>query len=575
MIVKLARYVGEFKKYALLTPVFVCLECVFEVLIPYLMAHIIDRGVAVGDIGYTVRMGLLLIGLALLSVAAGVTAARFSTNAASGFARNIRAAMFHKVQEYSFANIDKFSTSSIITRMTTDVTNIMQAFVMSLRIATRAPLMMIVALIFAFSVNAKLALIYLCAVPFLGCAIYLIFRISFPMFERVFKAYDGLNEVVQENLAGIRVVKSYVKEDHERQKFGKASELIYRLFVKAERIMSFNMPTMQLAMYACQILICWFGAKFIISGSMSTGQLTSIIAYAGMILAGLMMLGMVMVVISIAQASGARALELLEEESAIRDPENPVMEVADGSIVFEHVDFSYSGDETKNVLTDVNLSIGSGQTVGILGGTGSSKSTLVQMIPRLYDVDKGRVLVGGVDVRDYDLTVLRDAVSMVLQKNELFSGTVSENLRWGNENATEEELRKACRLAQADEFISAMPDGYDTMITRGGTNVSGGQKQRLCIARALVKRPKILILDDSTSAVDTATEAAIRAGFREYIPETTKLIIAQRISSVQDCDMIVVIDEGRINGVGTHDELMASNTIYREVYYSQQKGGEQ
>ena len=575
MIRKLARFVGEFKKYALLTPVFVCLECVFEVLIPYLMANIIDKGVDVGDSAYTVRMGLLLVCLALMSAGAGVLAARFSTNAASGFARNIRAAMFHKVQEYSFANIDKFSTSSIITRMTTDVNNIMQAFVMTLRIATRAPLMMTVALIFAFSVNARLALIYLCAVPFLAAAIYTIFRITFPMFQRVFKAYDGLNEVVQENLAGIRVVKSYVREDHERQKFGKASETIYRLFMKAERTMSFNMPIMQLAMYTCQILICWFGAKFIIRGDMSTGQLSSIIAYAGMILSGLMMMGMVMVIISIAQASAKRAIELLEEESAIRNPESPVMEVADGSIVFENVSFSYSGDETKNVLTDVNLSIKSGQTVGILGGTGSSKSTLVQMIPRLYDVDRGRVLVGGVDVKDYDITTLRDAVAMVLQKNELFSGTVKENLRWGNEEATDEQLREACRLAQADEFVSAMPDGYDTMITRGGTNVSGGQKQRLCIARALIKMPKILILDDSTSAVDTATEAAIRAGFREYIPETTKLIIAQRISSVIDCDMIVVVDEGRINGVGTHDELMASNTIYREVFYSQQKGVEE
>ena len=575
MIRKLAKFVGEFKRYALLTPVFVCLECVFEVLIPYLMADIIDKGVDVGDSAYTVRMGLLLVCLALLSAGAGVLAARFSTNAASGFARNIRAAMFHKVQEYSFANIDKFSTSSIITRMTTDVNNIMQAFVMSLRIATRAPLMMIVALIFAFSVNAKLALIYLCAVPVLGLAVYIIFRITFPMFQKVFKAYDGLNEVVQENLAGIRVVKSYVREDHERQKFGKASEAIYRLFVTAERTMSFNMPIMQLVMYTCQILICWFGAKFIIRGSMSTGQLTSVVAYAGMILAGLMMMGMIMVIMSIAQASAKRAIELLEEESAIQNPESPVMEVADGSIVFENVCFSYSGDETKNVLSDVNLTIQSGQTVGILGGTGSSKSTLVQMIPRLYDVDKGRVLVGGVDVKDYDITTLRDAVAMVLQKNELFSGTVKENLRWGNEEATDEEIREACRLAQADEFVSVMPDGYDTMITRGGTNVSGGQKQRLCIARALIKRPKILILDDSTSAVDTATEAAIRAGFREYIPETTKLIIAQRISSVIDCDMIVVVDEGRINGVGTHDELMASNTIYREVFYSQQKGVEE
>jgi len=575
MFRKLAKFVGEYKRDAILTPVFVCVECVFEVLIPFLMAYIIDKGVSAQNFGYTVKLGLVLILIACLSVCAGICAARFSTNAASGFASNLRAAMFHKVQTYSFSSIDKFSTSSIITRMTTDINNIMQAFVMILRIATRSPLMLVVSLIFAFSVNARLALIYLCAVPVLGLILFIIFKISFPMFQKVFVAYDGLNEVVQENLTGIRVVKSYVREDYEIKKFGRASELIYKLFVRAERVMSYNMASMQFAMYACQILICWFGAKYIIRGDMSTGQLSSIIAYAGMILASLMMLSMVLVMVSMAEASAKRAIELLEEESTIVSPENPVTEVKDGSIVFENVAFSYSGNAEKNVLTDINLEIKSGQIIGIIGGTGSSKSTLVQLIPRLYECSSGCVKVGGVDVRDYDLTVLRDSVAMVLQKNELFSGTVKDNIRWGKRDATDEEIMEACKLAQADEFVVKMPEGYDSLIARGGANVSGGQKQRLCIARALIKKPKILILDDSTSAVDTATEAAIRNGFRNYIPETTKLIIAQRISSVRDCDSIIVMDDGRINGIGTHEELMENNKIYREVYYSQQKGGEE
>ncbi|MCQ2451946.1 MAG: ABC transporter ATP-binding protein/permease [Oscillospiraceae bacterium] len=574
MIKRLAAFVGENKKDALLTPVFVCLECVFEVLIPFLMANIIDKGVIVGDFGYTVKMGLVLALFAVLSVCCGISAARFSTNAASGFASNLRGALFHKVQEFSFSNIDKFSTSSIITRLTTDINNIMQAFVALLRIATRAPLMMIVSLVFAFSVNARLATIYLCAVPVLGVFVYCMFRKTFPMFQKVFKAYDGLNEVVQENLTGIRVVKSYVREEHEVNKFNKASNAIYTLFVKAERVMSFNMPGMQLAMYGCQILICWFGANMIVSHTMTTGQLSSIIAYSGMILASLMMLSMVLVMVSMAEASAKRAIEILDEQSDIVSPELAVTLVPDGSITFENVAFSYSGRADKNVLAGVNLEIKSGQTIGILGGTGSGKSTLVQMIPRLYDATEGTVKVGGINVKDYDVQALRDAVAMVLQKNELFSGTIKENLRWGNAEATDEEIIEACKLAQADEFVATMPDGYDTMIERGGTNVSGGQKQRLCIARALIKKPKILILDDSTSAVDTATEAAIREGFRSFIPDTTKLIIAQRISSVRDCDAIVVLDEGAISGIGTHDELMANNKIYREVYYSQQKGGE-
>ncbi len=572
---KIIKCVGEFKKQTLLTPLFVLLEVVLEVIIPYLMADVIDKGIEVGNMAYTVKLCLLLIVFAVGALVCGICSAIFSSRASSGFAHNLRREMFHKVQEFSFTNIDKFSTSSIVTRLTTDVTNIQQAFMMTIRIAVRSPLMMIVSLYFAFRTNVKLSLMYLCAIPVLAVALYIIIYFAHPVFDRVFKIYDGLNGVVQENLHGIRVVKSYVREDHEIEKFKKVSDDIYSTFTKAEKITSFNGPIMQAIVYTCVLLASWFGAKFIISGTMTTGQLSSIIAYASMILNSLMMLSMVFVMITVSQASVKRVVEILDEESTIKAPDNAVTEVKDGSIIFENVNFSYSGNPEKLCLRDVDLAIRSGETVGIIGGTGSSKSTLVQLIPRLYDVTSGSLKIGGVDVREYDLDVLRNSVAMVLQKNELFSGTIKENLRWGSENATDEELIEACKLAQADGFINEMPDGYNTAISRGGTNVSGGQKQRLCIARALLKKPKILILDDSTSAVDTATDAAIREGFRSYIPETTKIIIAQRISSVQDADKIVVLDNGRIDGIGTHDELLKTNDIYREVYTSQLKGGEE
>ena len=539
------------------------------------MKDLIDNGIDAGNMPYTVKMGILLVGFAVVSLVCGIIAGRTSSIATAGFAHNVRRAMFHKVQEYSFSNIDKFSTSSIVTRLTTDVTNVQQAFMMVIRVAIRAPLMMIISLIFAFQINAKLSIMYLCAIPVLGVALYVIVRFAHPIFEKVFHIYDKLNMVVQENLRGIRVVKSFVREEHEKEKFGKVSEDIYKNFSKAEKITAFNMPVMQFTMYVCMILASWFGARFVVYDGMTTGALSSIISYAAMILSGLMMLSMVFVMITISQASVERINEILDEESTITSPENPVMEVPDGSIEFDDVDFSYSSRSDKLCLKDVNLKIKSGQTVGIIGGTGSSKSTLVQMIPRLYDATSGTVKVGGIDVREYDLEVLRNSVSMVLQKNELFSGSIKDNLRWGDEHATDEEIQHACRLAQASEFIEKLPNGYDTYIERGGTNVSGGQKQRLCIARALLKKPKILILDDSTSAVDTATDAKIRDGFREFIPETTKIIIAQRISSVQDADMIIVMDNGAINAIGTHEELMATNPIYREVYMSQQKGGEE
>lgn len=572
---QLLRYLGKYKKDTFLTPVFVFIEALLEVMIPFLMTSLIDDGIEKGDMSYTTRLGLLLFVFAVVSLICGIFAAKYSSRASSGYAHNLREAMFHKVQDFSFANIDKFSTASIVTRITTDVSNIQQSFMMILRIVLRSPLMMLTSLFFAFRTNAKISWIYVAAIPILAFALFYIVTHAHPYFKRVFETYDELNNVVQENLHGIRVVKSFVRQDYEINKFHGVSNRIYSLFKKAEKMTSFNMPIMQSVIYACILLVAWFGAQFITAGNMTTGELYSIIAYANMILSGLMMLSMVFVMVTMSQTSIQRVKEILNEESTIVSPENPVTEVRDGSISFENVSFSYYGNENKLCLSDINLEIKSGQTIGIIGGTGSAKSTLVQLIPRLYDTTTGSVKVGGIDVKAYDLEVLRESVAMVLQKNELFSGTIKSNLRWGNENATDEEIVEACKLACADEFISKMPDGYDTRIERGGTNVSGGQKQRLCIARALLKKPKILILDDSTSAVDTATDTAIRAGFRSYIPETTKLIIAQRVSSVQDADAIIVLDNGRINGIGTHDELMASNSIYQEVYYSQQKGGKE
>lgn len=570
---QLLRYLGKYKNDTFLTPIFVFIEALLEVMIPFLMASLIDEGIEKGNIGYTTRLGLLLLLFAITSLFCGIFAAKFSSRASSGYAHNLRQALFHKVQDFSFANIDKFSTASIVTRVTTDVSNIQMSFMMILRIVLRSPLMMLTSLFFAFRTNAKISWIYVAAIPILAFVLFYITVHAHPFFKRVFETYDKLNNVVQENLHGVRVVKSFVRKDFEVEKFHDVSGEIYTLFTKAEKVTSFNMPSMQLIIYTCILLVAWFGAKFITAGNMTTGELYSIIAYATMILSGLMMLSMVFVMVTISQTSIQRVKEILNEESTIRNPENPVTEVKDGSISFENVSFSYYGDDNKLCLLDVNLHIKSGQTVGIIGGTGSAKSTLVQLIPRLYDTTHGSVKVGGVDVREYDLNTLRESVAMVLQKNELFSGTINSNLRWGNENATDEEIVEACKLACAHEFISEMPDGYETRIERGGTNVSGGQKQRLCIARALLKKPRILILDDSTSAVDTATDAAIRAGFKSYIPETTKLIIAQRISSVQDADIIIVLDNGYVNGVGTHDELMKNNSIYKEIYVSQQKGG--
>ena len=574
MIRTLAKSIREYKRQMILTPVFVLLEVLMEVAMPLFMADLIDNGIDKGNMPHIWKMGIILLACALLTLGFGILVGRTSAKAATGYTRNLRHDLYYKVQTFSFTSIDKFSTASLVTRMTTDVANVQMALTMALVVAARSPASLICALIMAFLLNARLSLIFLAIIPFLGCGLYLIVRKAHPVFEKVFETYDGLNNVVQENLNGIRVVKAFVREDHEIKKFTGVSALIYKLFTKAEKYITFNGPLMQFSAYTSMILIAWFGARLIVRGDMTTGDLTGMISYAMMILMSLMMFSMVFVMLTISQASAKRITEVLNEESALRNPEEPVMEVKDGSISFRNVNFSYSGDMNKLCLYDVDLNISSGETVGILGGTGTSKSTLVQLIPRLYDATSGTVSVGGIDVKDYDIRTLRNAVAMVLQKNELFSGTIKENLRWGNENASDEELREACRMAQADSFISEMPDGYDTLIERGGTNVSGGQKQRICIARALLKKPKILILDDSTSAVDTATAAMIRASLREYIPETTKIIIAQRVASVQDADKIIVMDDGRISAVGTHEELLEKSDIYREVFNSQQKGGE-
>jgi ATP-binding cassette subfamily B protein len=554
-------------------------EVIMEVLIPFLMADLIDYGIDAGQMSVVVKMGVALLISAFVSLVFGVLAGRSAANASAGFAKNMRKDMFYNVQTFSFSNIDKFSTSSIITRLTTDVTNVQNSFQMVLRMAARSPIMLAFSLIAAFSIDAKLSLIFLAAIPILSLGLYLIISKAYPVFQRVFKKYDRLNNIVQENLAGIRVVKSYIREDYEKEKFKEISKEIYDDFSEAEKTLAFNMPLVQFLMYASMILLSWFGARAIIASGnnpaigLSTGQLMSLITYTMQILMSLMMFSFVLVMITISRASIERISELLDEESDLKNMETPIHEIKDGSIVFENVQFSYSKDADKLCLNDINLSIESGETVGILGGTGSSKTTLIQLIPRLYDATKGTVRVGGLDVKHYDLKTLRDQVAVVLQKNVLFSGTIKENLRWGNENATDEELVEACKLAQAHEFVQEFKNGYDTYIEQGGTNVSGGQKQRLSIARALLKNPKILILDDSTSAVDTKTDALIRQAFIEKIPDTTKLIIAQRVASVKDADTIIVMEDGKIAGIGNHDTLLASNAIYKEVYESQVKGG--
>ena len=576
MIKRLLKSVREFKKDALLTPFFVVLEVVMEVIIPMVMALLIDKGIDGQDMAAIWKYGIILVLCAMLALVFGAAAGTFAARASTGFARNLRHDMYYNVQNFSFSNIDKFSTGSIVTRLTTDVTNVQNAFQMCTRIAVRCPVMLVFALFMAMKINSRMALVFLAVLPILAIGMGILMKVVGPVFERAFKIYDRMNTVVQENVRGIRVVKTYVREDHETEKFEGVSGMLYRTFSKAQKTMAGVMPLMQFCMYACMLLISWFGARLIVGGSMTTGELTSMFSFAMQILMSLMMVAMVFVMITMAKASAERVAEILDEQSDLHNPANPIHEVKDGAIEFDDVSFSYKGDERKLALKNVNLHIKAGQTVGILGGTGSAKSTLVQLIPRLYDTTHGTVKVGGVDVRDYDIEALRDQVAMVLQKNVLFSGTIKENLRWGDENASDEELERVCRLAQADEFIQQMPDKYDTHIEQGGSNVSGGQKQRLCIARALLKKPKILILDDSTSAVDTKTDALIRKAFAEEIPDTTKIIIAQRVSSVQDADQIVILDGGTVQAVGTHDELLAANTIYQEIYNQQnRKGGEE
>ena len=577
MLKKLASYIKEYKKDSILTPIFVVLEVVMEVIIPLLMARIIDVGIQNGDVHYILEMGVLLIVSAILSLTFGMLSGRFAAKASAGYAKNLRKAMFHKIQDYSFENIDKFSTSSLVTRMTTDVTNVQMAFQMIIRILVRGPIMMIFALLMVMSISMKLSAVFFVAIPVLGSILFYIAIKAHPNFERVFKKYDKLNRVVQENVSAIRVVKAYVRESFEEKKFKEVNDEVYENFKKAEKIVAFNGPVMQFTIYTCILLISWIGTQLIVGGEMGTGQLSSIITYAWQILASLMMLSFVFVMIIMAQSSAERIIEVIEEDPTIKDKENPVTEVKDGSIRFENVSFRYSDEQEddKFALENINLDIKEGETIGIIGGTGSSKSTLVQLIPRLYDVTKGSIKVGGVDVRNYEIHSLRDAVAMVLQKNVLFSGTIAENLRWGDKEADQEELEEACKLAQADGFIKEFPSKYDTVLDQGGTNVSGGQKQRICIARAMLKKPKILILDDSTSAVDTKTDALIRKAFREEIPNTTKIIIAQRVSSIEDADKIIVLNEGKIDGIGTSEELLKTNEIYREVYESQMKGGDE
>ena len=573
MIKTLLSQVKEFKKASFLTPVFMILEVVVETMIPVAMALMIDNGVEKGNMSYIYRVGAVMAVLAIAGFIAGFLGGKYGALASSGFARNLRKAMYTNIQTFSFSNIDKFSTAGLITRLTTDVTNLQNAYQMILRMCTRAPASLICAMTMAFLINARLASVYLIAVIFLGFALVMILRRATRYFQEVFKKYDDLNASVQENISGIRVVKAYVREDYETSKFQKACNKVYEMFVRAEKLVVMNMPLMQFTVYACILCISWLGAKMIVGSSLTTGELMSLLTYCMNILMSLMMLSMVFVMVTMSMASAERVTEVINEKADLSNPAQPVVEVPDGRIDFDHVSFRYKKEGKENVLKDINLSIHAGETIGIIGGTGSAKSSLVNLISRLYDVSEGSVKVGGIDVRNYDMEVLRNQVAVVLQKNVLFSGTILENLRWGNKEATEEECERACQLACADEFIQRMPDGYHTYIEQGGTNVSGGQKQRLCIARALLKKPKILILDDSTSAVDTATDAKIRKAFAEEIPDTTKLIIAQRISSIQSADRIIVMEDGRINGFGTHEELLKNDPIYQEVYHSQTKAG--
>ena len=572
MIKKLSEYIKEYKKDTILTPIFMVLEVIMEMIIPLLMAAIIDNGLEGGSIKYVCLIGAAMLITAIFSLTFGALGGKYGASASCGFAKNLRRAMFHNIQDFSFENIDKYSTAGLVTRLTTDVTNVQNAFQMIIRMCVRAPISLICAMVMSFYINFKLSLIFVGAIIFLGLALYFIMTGAHPYFKEVFKKYDDLNASVQENLTGIRVVKAYVREDYEINKFKKASEKIYNYFKKAEGILVFNNPIMMFSMYTCIILLSLLGAKMIVSNSMTTGELMSLFTYCTNILMSLMMLSMVFVMIVMSRSSAERIIEVLEEKSTLTNCENPIHEVKDGSIEFNNVDFSYSNDKNNLNLEKINIKINSGETIGILGGTGSAKSTLVQLIPRLYDVTSGKVKVGGVDVRKYDIESLRNEVAMVLQKNVLFSGTINENLRWGNKNATEKEIIHACTQSQADEFVQKFPKKYETFIEQGGNNVSGGQKQRLCIARALLKNPKILILDDSTSAVDTKTDAFIRKAFKEDIPNTTKIIIAQRISSIQDSDKIIVLNDGKINGFGTHEELLKTNEIYKDVYESQVKG---
>ncbi|MDO5154974.1 MAG: ABC transporter ATP-binding protein [Eubacteriales bacterium] len=576
MLKTLGKHLYGFRKDSVMTPVFMILEVIMEMVIPLMMAAIIDQGVngnnGAGDMGFIFKMGAFMLVAACVGLFAGIMGGKYGARASAGFARNLRKGMFENIQTFSFSNIDKFSTAGLVTRMTTDVSNIQNAYQMILRMCIRAPFSLIIAMIMSFSISPRLASIYLIVVLLLGSLLAIMTRFAMKYFGEAFKKYDNMNESVQENVSAIRVVKAFVREDYEKERFGTASGNVYKMFIRAENIVVSNMPAMQLAVYTCILLISWLGAKMIVANDLSTGNLMSLLAYCMNILVSLMMLSMAFVMITMSISSAERIAEVLNEESDIQNPENPVMEVKDGSITFKHVNFGYHKTAEEWVLSDIDLSIQSGETIGIIGGTGSSKSSFVNLISRLYDASEGSVQVAGIDVKDYDLDVLRNQVAVVLQKNVLFSGTILDNLRWGNENATEEECIRACQLACADEFIENFPDKYQTHIEQGGSNVSGGQKQRLCIARALLKKPKILILDDSTSAVDTATDARIRKAFREEIPGTTKLIIAQRISSVQDADRIIVLENGHLNGFGTHDELLVNNEIYRDIYESQTKG---
>ncbi len=574
MIRTLAASIREYKKASIVTPIFVCFEVVMDVVIPLLMSFIIDYGISEGNMSMIRWIGLALIFATAAALLCGVMSGKYAAKASAGFAGNLRRDMFYTIQSFSFSNIDKFSASSLVTRLTTDVTNVQNAYQMIIRIFVRSPLMLIFSLIMAFTINAHISLIFLAALPVLGIGLFFIITKAHPIFEKVFKIYDRMNLVVQENLRGIRVVKSYVREDHEIEKFSNVSQDIYTTMSRAQKLVALNSPLMQFAMYGCMLMLSWFGARMIVSGSMTTGQLMSLFSYTGQILMSLMMFSMILVMIAISRASAERIVQVLEEKPNLSNGPNPVTELTDGSIRFTDLDFSYGGGEGRLCLKNINLEIQSGEIIGIIGGTGTGKSTLVQLIPRLYDAARGTVFVGGRDVREYDLETLRNSVAMVLQKNVLFSGTIKENLRWGNSEADDEELVRVCRLAQADDFIRGFPDGYDTHIEQGGSNVSGGQKQRLCIARGLLKKPKILILDDSTSAVDTKTDALIREAFRNEIPDTTKIIIAQRISSIQEADKIIVMDGGCITAIGTHTELLAESVIYREVYESQNKKSE-